>query len=193
MRIERIRDNRFDPTTGMIEGDHLRTLAGIGIHRLIERVNQLLMGSDRRFTYNDIPAKVRPLVEQAEVLADQLEKCVAIHVSMAPDYIHAQAKLAGEALPLMKAEVLRREQSAREAQAQIATTLTGNGGALVAAGVAVLLRGTDVTGAIEVEAQLSAWRAACAICRDAATGKTVPRWLTALIAAHEAHKLKAAC
>ncbi len=182
-------DNAFNFKTGLIEGDHLRHLSKIGIHKLIERCDSAIMGCDRRLTADDLPGKVRALVEQGARLAEQLAKCDAIDLGTARTYLAAQAKLAGEALPIIGDVLQRQEAAAKDAIAELRKTLTGKGGAIAGAAAAMLLHNADVTGAAEREAGLCWWRCAFAICRDTAANAKPPRWLTCLIAAHEAHKL----
>ena len=186
-----MKDNKFNEKTGMIEGGHLDHLAKTGIHSLIERSNNFI-GMSRPLTDADLPAKVRSLVEQSVKLADQLRKCEGLPVAMAAEYVWAQAKLSGEALPLMQAELDRRRQAARDAVAHLRQNLIGKGGnSLVLAGGDALLHSLDVQGTVEREAGLAAWGNAFAIIRDNATGKTIPRWLAVLIQAHEVEKMKA--
>lgn len=186
-----MQDNQYNPKTGMIEGDHLRHLAKHGIHGIVDRVNRLIPG-DQRLTDEALPSKLRDLIEQAGKLATQLERCESVPLAMGPEYVKKQAKIAADALPLARAELDRRQQAALDALSDLRRNLSGKN-PLVAAGVEVLLqRNPDIQGAIEAEAQLLAWRTAAAICRDAATGKTIPRWLSVMIAQHEAHKAASA-
>jgi len=180
--------NRYDPKTGLLQGDHLRFLAKIGIHKLIQRVNNTIQGCDHRLGLDDLPGKVRALVEKADKLADQLEKCDAIDLSMAKDYITAQTKIAGDALPLLQEILQRQENAAKQAVEQLRITLTGKGGPAVSAAADVLLRNLNVAYAAEHELALPFWRAVFAICRDNANTKATPRWLVVMIAQHEAHK-----
>jgi len=183
-------ENKYDPKTGTIEGDHLQHLAGIGIHKLCERVNRAF-GCDKQLTDGDLPGKVPKLIEQADKLASQLLKCESIHVSMAGDYIRAQSKIAGEGLPLMQEVLQKKERAVGEAVASVRANMIGKGGALSAAVADKLMENSGVLTIAEKEAGLTSWRTAHAICRDNATGKTVPRWLSELVRQHEAAKLGA--
>lgn len=182
--------NQFQPAAALgVTGDHLRLVASIGIHEMVKRVNIGLLGGEKRLAESDLPGKVSALVEQAKALAEQICRCDAIDVHTASDYVAAQAKLATTALPLMVDELQRRERAARDAIAALRANLTGKGNNLVGAAAEVLLRATNVVGAVEVEAGLMAWRSAMAIVRDTAANKNVPRWLKVMVSQHEAAKL----
>lgn len=184
-------DNKYDPKTGMLEGSHLEHLAKIGICRLVERVNNSIAGCERRLTVDDLPGKVRSMVEESDKLSEQLRKCESVHVTIAGDYLKAQAKLAANALPLVQAELERRRQVARDALAQLRANLTGKGNPLVGAAADMLMRAVNIHGAVEIEAGISAWSFAYGICRDTAANKTVPRWLTVLLQQLEIAKMGA--
>jgi hypothetical protein len=185
-------DNRFDPITGLLDGDHLVHLSGIGIHKLIDRVNFSMAAYERQLTERDLPGKVLALVGQATRLTEQLLRCEAVHVSMAPDFVIAQARVASNALPLIQAELERRETAARDAVAAVRQAWMGKASGPVAAAVVErLLAETHAAEVAAVEAQVAAWRHALSIARDSATGKSLPRWLVVLTAAHQTHTIKA--
>ena len=176
--------NKFDPKSGMIEGDHLAHLAGIGIHKLVERVEKTTSGYDRKLSADDLPAKVKTAVEQATKLSEQLLKCESLPVEMSVSYVKAQSKIAGEILPLIQNELAKREQAALDAMAEMRKNLTGKGGDFVAAAAESVLRAADAESVISREAGLAGWRSAFGIVRDNSTGKTIPRWLAELIRQH---------
>jgi hypothetical protein len=187
--MKELRDNSYNPKLGVLEGDHQRLLVRFTIGNLVERANVITsMGTSPNLTEDDLPSGVRDLMAESAKLSEQLERCDAVDIETAISYCERQAKFAGKALPLLAAELGRREADAAATVAAIRAQWMGKEKSATATQVVdELLRSTGAADKASHALKLPAFRTATGVVRDIATEKNLPRCLKILAGQHQAY------
>jgi hypothetical protein len=188
--MKNLSGNSYNSRRGIIEGDHHLQLVRFQFGNLIERANSTIRGDDLNLVANDLPSKVTDLMLESRELALQLERCDEVDIDTAISYATLQGKLAAKALPLLAAELGKRQKEADDTVLAVKEQLTGKSKLpLLADVVAQLMDSASIIYKAEHSAKLPALKTACGIVRDIANSKTMPRYLTLMKNQHMAATL----